>query len=43
MVSLFDTYETVKKLLKAGFSEKQAEAQTSILASLIVGLIKFLK
>ncbi len=35
MVSPLDTYETVKKLRKAGFSEKQAEAQTSILASLV--------
>jgi len=31
----FDTHETVKKLRKAGFNEKQAEAQTAILANLV--------
>jgi predicted lipoprotein len=30
-----DTHETVKKLRKAGFSEKQAEAQTEIIATLV--------
>ncbi len=30
-----DTHETVKKLRKAGFSEKQAETQTEIIATLV--------
>ncbi len=31
----FDTHASVKKLLDAGFTEKQAEAQTKIISDLV--------
>lgn len=38
-ISFFDTHSNIKKLIKAGFNEKQAEAQTESLKELIKGQV----